>query len=476
VIQQPAQRAGLQFAPGLVEQMVEETTGGDALPLLAYVLRRLYQQAGRDGSVTAAEYEALGGVVGALQGGADQITDELDRRGHGALVLPTLMKFAVVEGDAEPSGRRIPRSALDPDEQQVADVFVDARLLTSGVAADGETVVGVAHEALLRQWPPLRKAIEASRTSLRLRSELDRLAADWQEGGRDDSYLLRGARLAEAERWLAERPEDVAESEASFIRTSVAWRGRSLRRLRAAVVALTLLLVAATGLGGTVIWQYHQDSKQALMAGSRHLANQAEGLKSSNPRLAMLLTATAYKMSPTPESIRALTRIANAGQQIDNLLTLDLPGILRVEFSPLDPDLLAVFGRDYVAFDIRRNATRSVRKFDAQLSFSTFSPDGRTMILAATKDSSSSYFLWFIREDRLQKLPGIKIESSEQFAEMRLSPDGNLLATCAGGRVQLWRLDTESLLFQVDEPGLTYGCRAGFTSQNDLVYLSKGKS
>jgi hypothetical protein len=34
VIQQPAQRAGLQFAPGLVEQMVEETTGGDALPLL----------------------------------------------------------------------------------------------------------------------------------------------------------------------------------------------------------------------------------------------------------------------------------------------------------------------------------------------------------------------------------------------------------------------------------------------------------
>ena len=44
VIQQPAQRAGLQFAPGLVEQMVEETTGGDALPLLAFMLRELYQQ------------------------------------------------------------------------------------------------------------------------------------------------------------------------------------------------------------------------------------------------------------------------------------------------------------------------------------------------------------------------------------------------------------------------------------------------
>jgi hypothetical protein len=32
VIRGPAQRAGLEFAPGLVERMVEETTGGDALP------------------------------------------------------------------------------------------------------------------------------------------------------------------------------------------------------------------------------------------------------------------------------------------------------------------------------------------------------------------------------------------------------------------------------------------------------------
>ncbi len=134
VIQQPAQRAGLQFAPGLVEQMVEETTGGDALPLLAYTLRELYQQAGADGDVTVAEYQALGGVVGALQHRADRLRPtSLARRGHGELVLPTLTKFAAVEGDAEPTSRRVSRTALGPDEQAVADAFVDARLLTSSV-------------------------------------------------------------------------------------------------------------------------------------------------------------------------------------------------------------------------------------------------------------------------------------------------------------------------------------------------------
>jgi hypothetical protein len=232
VIQQPAQRAGLQFAPGLVEQMVEETTGGDALPLLAYMLRELYKQAGADGIVTVAEYQELGGVVRALQSRADRLAEELSRRGGGELVLPTLTKFAVVEGDAEPTSRRIPRSALGPDEQQVVDAFVEARLLTSSVDAGGERVVGVAHEALLRQWRPLREAIEASRVSLRIRSELERLAADWDLGGRDDSYLLRGARLAEFNEWAADNDGDVEPQERQFMEAANALASRELKAAR----------------------------------------------------------------------------------------------------------------------------------------------------------------------------------------------------------------------------------------------------
>jgi hypothetical protein len=226
VIQQPAQRAGLQFAAGLVEQMVEETTGGDALPLLAYTLRELYQQAGADGVVTIPEYEALGGVIGALQRRADRLTDELGRRGRSAPVLATLTRFVAVEGDAEPTSRRIPRSALNRDEQAVADAFVDARLLTSSLDADGKIVVGVAHEALLRLWPPLHEAIEVSRASLRLRSELERLAADWDLGGRDDSYLGRGKRLFVLDEWAADHGGDVGPLEGQFLQASRASASR----------------------------------------------------------------------------------------------------------------------------------------------------------------------------------------------------------------------------------------------------------
>src|SRR4051794_22247930 len=63
VITRPAQRAGLEFTPGLVERMVEDAAGGDALPLLGYTLHQLYQRAGREGTVTDADCDAVGGGV-----------------------------------------------------------------------------------------------------------------------------------------------------------------------------------------------------------------------------------------------------------------------------------------------------------------------------------------------------------------------------------------------------------------------------
>lgn len=196
IIERPAHRGGVDFAPGLVGRIVEETTGGDALSLLAYTLRQLYDRRGGVGTVTFADYESIGGVVGALRRSADALRDRLTRRGRGEAVLPTLLKLAAVEGDQESTRRRVPYGALSQSEQEVVDAFVEDRLLVRRGGLGGETLVEVAHESLLRQWAPLRDAIETSRESLRLRSDLERLAADWDHGQQDESYLLRGGRLA----------------------------------------------------------------------------------------------------------------------------------------------------------------------------------------------------------------------------------------------------------------------------------------
>ena len=187
---------GIDFEPGLVERMALETAGGDALPLLAYALSELYKRIGQQRRITVAQYYRPWVVWRARCAPADPVAEAL--RQTGRPVLPTLVELATVDGAGEPTRRRIRQETLDPDERAVVDAFVDARLLTS----DG-VLVEVAHEALLRRWPPLREAIEDARSWLRLRSELDRLAADWQHGGRDDLFLVRGARLAMFEHWSA---------------------------------------------------------------------------------------------------------------------------------------------------------------------------------------------------------------------------------------------------------------------------------
>ena len=70
---------------------------------------------------------------------------------------------------------------------------------------DGQTVVEVALESLLRQWREL--AAVASRRSPRPQDadSLERAAADWQASDRDESWLLEGTRLEEAEA-LAAKP------------------------------------------------------------------------------------------------------------------------------------------------------------------------------------------------------------------------------------------------------------------------------
>lgn len=144
--------------------------------------------------MTAEAYRALGGVAGALSERADRIKAEL----AGAPVVETLLRFVTVDRN-EPTRRRVPRADLSRAGREVADAFVSGRLLTG----DGG-VLDVAHEALFRQWPPLRQAVQARAEELRRRTELERWAQDWEHAERSDAYLLAGERLAVARQWVVE--------------------------------------------------------------------------------------------------------------------------------------------------------------------------------------------------------------------------------------------------------------------------------
>jgi WD40 repeat protein len=307
VIERPADRAGVSFAPGLVGRMVADTGGGDALPLLAHTLAALHQRVrGRRGAtISIADYEELGGVVGALRRSADEEHRRLSEHGLSDLVLPTLSRLVTVGPEGQPTRRRLARAVFRGHETEIVEAFVDARLLTS-TEVEGESIVEVAHEALLRQWPPLADAIERDREELQLRSELERQAEDWQRSGRRDEYLLFGERLAVAGR-LSNSPEqsrtDLTDLDLAFLDASQDQQRvqemAKRRRTRITVVGLASALVVVSTLALVALVQSSQARNERDTAQAERLATNAASELASDPGQSLMFAMKAYARKPT---------------------------------------------------------------------------------------------------------------------------------------------------------------------------------
>ncbi|MGY1670317.1 nSTAND1 domain-containing NTPase [Geodermatophilus sp. SYSU D00710] len=455
VIARPARRAGLEFDPGLVERMVEETTGGDALPLLAHTLYELAQRATADQRthIRSTDYELLGGVVGALQRRADQLLAELTARGHGKHILPTLLKLVTLDQDGEPVRRRLTRSTLDADELQVVDAFVDARLLSSGRGGgDGADVtVEVTHEALLRRWPPLSQAIEDSRTSLRMRSELEREAADWAAGAREESYLLRGSRLAAFDEWVSRDGIHLGRLEAGFLAASKELASRELkavqrsnRRLRQLLAAVAALLLIAVVAGGIAVNRTMEAELQADTALTRQLIAQAAALRPSQPDAALLLGVEAVERAPSGlerDARVTLLETLNRPFHVTNRHLTHADAVRTATFSP-DGALLATGGNDELItlWDpaTGRQRGRPLSGHTDWVQGLAFNRDGTTL---ASVGHDGTIRLW----DPATGTPrGAPLGGhTEPVSGLAFGPDVSLLATAGeDGTVRLWDVAT----------------------------------
>ena len=214
VITGPARRATaagrrLTIEPALVERLLAETAeGADALPLLALTLERLYRDFGDDGDLTVAEYESMGGMAQVVQTEVDKLlaADPEQRQAQLDILHDAFIPWlATINPDNDQPMRRLARwDDLPAASHPLIQAMVEKRLLVKDTR-DGQTVVEVALESLLRQWRELAAWLRDEAQDLKDADTLERAAADWQASGRNESWLLEGTRLADAET-LAAKP------------------------------------------------------------------------------------------------------------------------------------------------------------------------------------------------------------------------------------------------------------------------------
>jgi hypothetical protein len=107
--------------------------------------------------------------------------------------------LATINPDNNEPMRRLARWAdLPAESRSLIQQMVEKRLLVKDTR-DGQTVVEVALESLLRQWRELAAWLRDEAQDLKDADALERAETDWRASGENESWLLEGTRLTEAE-------------------------------------------------------------------------------------------------------------------------------------------------------------------------------------------------------------------------------------------------------------------------------------
>ncbi len=255
-IEGPAAVRALYFEPpALVGELIDEVmTMPGPLPMLSFALEELYHQAqlrrrasgSADRSLTRADYEATGGVVGAVHRRADSLYDRSEPDTQ-ATIRRVFLRMVSQDG------ARITRRRIDRDEllfegsaeqarvDRVLEDYAEARLLV----LDGDEIQP-AHDTLIVAWETLQDWLgEAG--PLALQRTLWYAAKAWSEGDRDRGLLWHdNPLLPEAEARL----EELNALERRFLRATRAHRNRR-RRVRLGLAAgMTLSILTAVVYAG----------------------------------------------------------------------------------------------------------------------------------------------------------------------------------------------------------------------------------
>ena len=304
----------MKLEPGLVELILRDVAAEPgALPLLSHALRATWER--RDGrTLTVEGYRETGGVASAIGRTADGLVDALPDE-QRRLVRGVLVRMTELGEGSEDSRRRVAVGELVPEGAAAGSVeallhrLAEERLVTLD---DGSAEV--AHEALIREWPQLRRWLDEDRAGIRAHQQLGDAARLWDAGGREPSDLYRGARLAAALELVESRRAQLNATERAFLDAAAEEADRERRaerrtnrRLRALLAGAAVLLVVAL-LGGVLAVLSRntaQDAERAAEAQALTADAQRIGaLSRAAPTLAqsMLYAAAAVEVEDTVET------------------------------------------------------------------------------------------------------------------------------------------------------------------------------
>ena len=199
IIVEPAMLRGVRYDSGLAE-LIADDAGADGLPLLGFTLTELWPRQ-RQSHIALAEYMSIGRVVGALSAYAERFYHGLLDQFPADQIRRVMLALVRSRGAAAEAIRRVvTRDQLGLD-WPVVEALTSGRLVVLSLDSVGQVTAEIAHESLIRKWPRFAAWVDDDADFQHWLAMLEARAADGD--------LLPEARIAEADRWLADRGEEI---------------------------------------------------------------------------------------------------------------------------------------------------------------------------------------------------------------------------------------------------------------------------
>lgn len=499
----PAQKAGLQLEPGLVDTILSDLPGAaggyeaGALPLLSQAVRVTWEHRER-GWLTSRGYGLSGGVAQAVQNSAEGTYASLTPHQQN-VARQIFHRMTKVTRDGQAVRRPMPYvrplpgqpSSESADVEEVVEAFAAQRLLV----VNDETVE-IAHDALLQAWVRLQGWLEDDQTNRALYSELLDDAEEWADRNRDPAFLYRGVRLATARQtephWRADpdRYPALTGTPRDFLDASTHAAARSTRRRRSAFAALTGLLTAALILasvaliqGRTARQQRAAAQEQQGVATARQLVAKAEAELDTDPRTALRLNVAAHRIHPDAETYASLQKAITTTPYAGQLNGVNSQ-VISVAYSSSGRYLAAGFASGAIMLWDLRDPLRphqvgnplAPQGFDGLDTVGFSSGDSR--LVAASP--GGAVMIWDLTNPDHPRPMGTPVAGQQDHeGGAWLSPDGTVLATSSkkSPGLQLWDLTEPARIRRLGSPLAVYPSAVSalaFSADGDMIATAGG--
>ncbi|WP_170214934.1 nSTAND1 domain-containing NTPase [Streptomyces otsuchiensis] len=475
IIGRPAQDAGAQFEPGLLDRIIDDLGAASAagrveatmLPPLQLALSQLWKTS-QHGCLTHGAYVDLGKVSGSLAASCDEKLRTLSavERQTARRILTALVQPAGEGAGMHPARRQLPLSELaarasespnasnasEDEFRQVLEFLNKARITTTSAPLDPgplpsgrpaghpvhEPVIELVHEALIRDWEKLHTWVRQDRKFQTWLTDAEKQLKLHAESGHARD-LLTGTRLAEGRNWVSQR-RYLPPHLSTFL--AVSWK-RHQRDTRlawslASVLSLLLAMLLVVTVWGALQWQNTGESERR--AQSRNLAAQSLALLERDPDTASLLAMHAYATYRTDEARESLLRAGGLG--LEHRLTGDESAVRSTALSKEHRVASAHESGTIQVWNIENEpALRTFKGHEGPVNAVVFSSGGNR--LASASDDGTVRVWNAYPTDDSEEEPRIVGRHAGPVNAVVFDGSGNRLASAGEDRtVRLWDAST----------------------------------